>query len=53
LDDVKAKAPRTARSYPAWSLVLSPATAVELIKRMQQIGAALTQAVKAAPAKTV
>jgi alpha-D-ribose 1-methylphosphonate 5-triphosphate synthase subunit PhnI len=53
LDDVKANAPRTARRYPACRLVLSPATAVELINRMQQIGAALTQAgvVKAAPAK--
>jgi len=54
LDDVKANAPRTARRYPACRLVLSPVTAVELINRMQQIGAALTQAgvVKAAPAKT-
>lgn len=54
LDDVKANAPRTARRYPACRLVLTPATAVELINRMQQIGAALTQAgvMKAAPAKT-
>jgi hypothetical protein len=44
LDDIKANAPRTARRYPACRLVLSPATAVELINRMQQIGAALTQA---------
>jgi len=53
LDDVKANAPRTARRYPACRLVLSPTTAVELINRMQQIGAALTQAgvMKAAPAK--
>jgi alpha-D-ribose 1-methylphosphonate 5-triphosphate synthase subunit PhnI len=51
LDDVKANAQRTARRYPACRLVLSPATAVELINRMQQIGAALTQAgvVKATP----
>lgn len=51
LDDVKANAPRSARRYPACRLVLSPATAVELINRMQQIGAALTQAgvVKATP----
>jgi hypothetical protein len=51
LDDVKANTPRTARRYPACRLVLSPATAVELINRMQQIGAALTQAgvVKATP----
>jgi hypothetical protein len=34
--------------------VLTPAKAVDLINRMQQIGAALTQAgvVKAAPTKT-
>jgi hypothetical protein len=53
LDDVKANAPRTARRYPACRLVLSPVTAVELINRMQQIGAALTQAgvVKATPTK--
>jgi hypothetical protein len=44
LDDVKPNAPRTARRYPACRLVLSPATAVELINRMQKIGAALTQA---------
>jgi hypothetical protein len=43
LDDVKANAPRTSRRYPACRLVLPPATAVELINRMQQIGAALTQ----------
>jgi hypothetical protein len=51
LDDVKANAPRTARRYPACRLVLSPATAVELLNRMQQVGAALTQAgvVKATP----
>jgi hypothetical protein len=54
LDDVKANAPRTARRYPACRLVLTPATAVELINRMQQIAAALTQAgvVKVTPAKT-
>ena len=53
LDDVKANAPRTARRYPACRLVLTPAMPVELINRMQQIGAVLTQVgvVKAAPAK--
>jgi len=53
LDDVPANAPRTGRRYPACRLVLPPAAAVDLINRMQQIGAALTQAgvVKAAPAK--
>jgi hypothetical protein len=53
-DEVKANAPRTGRRYPACRLVLPPAAAVDLINRMQQIGAALTQAgvVKAALAKT-
>lgn len=50
-DDVKAGAPITGRRYPACRLVLPPAAAVDLINRMQQIGAALTKAgvVKAAP----
>jgi hypothetical protein len=50
-DDVKGSAPITGRRYPACRLVLPPAAAVDLINRMQQIGAALTQAgvVKAAP----
>jgi len=43
-DDVKANAPITGRRYPACRLVLPPAAAVDLINRMQQIGAALTQA---------
>jgi hypothetical protein len=51
MDDVKAGAPITGRRYPACRLVLPPAAAVDLINRMQRIGAALTQAgvVKAAP----
>lgn len=50
-DDVKGGAPITGRRYPACRLVLPPAAAVDLINRMQRIGAALTQAgvVKAAP----
>ena len=50
-DEVKAGTPVTGRRYPACRLVLPPAAAVDLINRMQQIGAALTQAgvVKAAP----
>ncbi len=50
-DDVKANTAITGRRYPACRLVLPPAAAVDLINRMQQIGAALTQAgvVKAAP----
>ncbi|HXX51899.1 MAG TPA: hypothetical protein VEI98_11530 [Xanthobacteraceae bacterium] len=43
-DDVKPNAPITGRRYPACRLVLPPAAAVDLINRMQQIAAALTQA---------
>ena len=50
-DDVKAGAPITGRRYPACRLVLPPAAAVDLINRMQRIGAALTKSgvVKASP----
>lgn len=50
-DEVKGNTPLTGRRYPACRLVLSPAAAVDLINRMQQITAALTQAgvVRAAP----
>jgi hypothetical protein len=50
-DDVKGGAPITGRRYPACRLVLPPAAAVDLINRMQRIGAALTQAgvVRATP----
>lgn len=44
LDEVKPGTPITGRRYPTCRLVLPPAAAVELINRMQQIGAALTQA---------
>jgi hypothetical protein len=49
-DDVKPNTPITGRRYPACRLVLPPVAAVDLINRMQQIAAALTQAgvVKAA-----
>jgi len=43
-DDVKPNMPITGRRYPACRLVLPPAAAVDLINRMQQIAAALTQA---------
>jgi hypothetical protein len=43
-DDVKPNATITGRRYPACRLVLPPAAAVDLINRMQQIAAALTQA---------
>ena len=51
LDEVKPNAPITGRRYPASRIVLPPAAAVDLINRMQQVAAALTQAgiVKAAP----
>jgi len=44
VDDLKPGAPLTGRRYPACRLVLSPTAAVDLINRMQQIGAALTKA---------
>jgi hypothetical protein len=50
LDEVKPKSPITGRRYTACRLVLPPATAVDLINRMEQIGAALTQAGVARPA---
>jgi hypothetical protein len=34
----------TGRRYPAQRMVLTPAAAVDLINRMQQVGAALAQA---------
>jgi hypothetical protein len=43
-DDVKPNTQITGRRYPACRLVLPPAAAVDLINRMQQIAAALTQA---------
>jgi len=54
LDDVKPNAPVTGRRSPAQRMVLTPMAAVELINRMQQVGAALTQAglLKANPPKT-
>ena len=51
LDDVKPNTPVTGRRLPAQRMVLTPMAAVELINRMQQVGAALAQAgvVKATP----
>ena len=51
LDEVKPNTPITGRRYPAQRMVLTPMAAVELINRMQQVAAALTQAgvLKAAP----
>src|SRR3954453_20286279 len=54
LDDVKQNPPVTGRRYPAQRIVLTPMAAVELINRMQQVGAAMTQAgsLKANPPTT-
>jgi hypothetical protein len=49
-DEMKPNAPITGRRYPACRLVLPPAAAVDLINRMQQIAAALTQAGVVRPA---
>lgn len=55
MDEVKQNAPLTGRRYPAVRLVLPPGAAIELINRMQQTGAALSQAglvkPRAAPGK--
>lgn len=53
LDDVKPNTPVTGRRLPSQRMVLTPMAAVELINRMQQVGAALTQAgvLKANPPK--
>jgi len=44
LDDVKPNTPVTGRRFPAQRMVLTPSAAVDLINRMQQVGAALAQA---------
>lgn len=44
LDEVKPGSPITGRRYPACRLVLPPGAAIDLVNRMQQIGAALAQA---------
>ena len=51
LDEIKQNTPVTGRRYPSCRLVLSPAAAMELIKRTQQIAAALTRAAGAKPAE--
>ena len=43
-DEVKPNTPISGRRYPACRLVLPPAAAIDLINRMQQVAAALTQA---------
>jgi hypothetical protein len=51
LDELKPNSPITGRRYPACRLALPPAAAIDLINRMQQVGAALRQAsaARAAP----
>ena len=44
LDEVKPNTPITGRRYPTCRIVLPPSAAIDLINRMQQIAAALTQA---------
>ena len=44
LDPVKPNESPTARSYPVCRLVLAAPAAVDLINKMQQVGAALVQA---------
>jgi hypothetical protein len=44
LDEVKPNTPITGRRYPTCRIVLPPTAAIDLINRMQQIAAALTQA---------
>ena len=49
-DEIKPNAPITGRRYPSCRVVLSPAAAIDLINRMQQIAAALAQSAAAKPA---
>ena len=44
LDEKKPDGPLTGRRYPVCRLVLPPAAAMDLINKMQQVAAALTQA---------
>ena len=44
LDEVKPNTSVTGRRFPAQRMVLTPAAAIDLINRMQQVGAALQQA---------
>jgi hypothetical protein len=44
VDEIKANTPVSGRRYPACRLVLPPAAAIDLINKMQQVAAALTQA---------
>ena len=54
VDEAKANGPITAHRYPVCRVVVPAPTAIDLINRMHQIGAALTQAgvVKPTPQPT-
>ena len=49
VDDAKPNVALTGRRYPACRLVLSPAAAIDLVNKMQQIATALAQAGLAKP----
>ena len=49
-DEIKPNTPISGRRYPTCRLALSPAAAIELINRMQQVATALTQSGVAKPA---
>ncbi len=53
LDEIKQNTPVTGRRYPTCRLVLSPAAAMDLIKRTQQIATILTKAAGAKAADKV
>jgi hypothetical protein len=50
VDELKPNAPMTGRRYPTCRLVLPPGAAIDLINKMQQVAAALTQAGVVKPA---
>jgi hypothetical protein len=49
-DEIKANTPITGRRYPSCRVALSPAAAIDLINRMQQVATALSQTGAAKPA---
>jgi hypothetical protein len=49
-DELKPNAPITGRRYPSCRVALSPAAAIDLINRMQQVATALSQSGTAKPA---
>jgi hypothetical protein len=49
-DELKPNMPITGRRYPSCRVALSPAAAIDLINRMQQVATALTQTGAAKPA---